>query len=117
MLKKIVFLIPVTTCMPPIASKRIVEIPPFSNPQFSRGNTGKLRVIFLHTNAAFDVQNRVQFAWAKTQWVHNFAHNFMLKFCSFQISSDGGQRGRTKVHTGRDAGSVFVWHFQKFTAF
>ena len=49
--------------------------------------------------------------------VHNFAHNFMLKFCSFQISSDGGQHGRTKVHTGRDAGSVFVWHFQKSTAF
>ena len=25
-----------------------------------------------------------------TQWVHNFAHNFMLQCCSFQISSDGG---------------------------
>ena len=45
--------------------------------------------------------------------VHNFAHNFILQCCSFQISSDGGQHGRTKVHTGRDAGSVFVWHFQK----
>ena len=43
--------------------------------------------------------------------VHNFAQNSMLKFCSFQIFSDGGQHGRTKVHTGRDAGSVFVWHF------
>ena len=25
-----------------------------------------------------------------TQSVHNFAHNFMLKCCSFQITSDGG---------------------------
>ena len=66
MLKKIVFLIPLTTCILPIASKRLFEIPPFSNPQFSGGNTGKLRVIFLHTNAALEVQNRVQFAWAKS---------------------------------------------------
>ena len=27
---------------------------------------GKMRVIFLHKNAALGVQNRVQFAWAKT---------------------------------------------------
>ena len=46
-----------------------------------------------------------------------FAHNFMLKFCSFQISSDGGQHEQTKVHTRRDAGSVFVWHVQQSTAF
>ena len=25
---------------------------------------------------------------------HDFSHNFMLKFCSLQISSDGGQHGR-----------------------
>ena len=28
---------------------------------------GKLSVIFLGTNAALEVQNRVQFAWAKTE--------------------------------------------------
>ena len=66
MLKKIVFLIPLTTCILPIASKRLFEIRPFSNPRFSGGNTAKLRVIFLHTNAALEVQNRVQFAWAKS---------------------------------------------------
>ena len=33
----------------------------------------------------------------------------MLIFCSFQMPSDGGQHGRTRVHTGRDGGSVFVW--------
>ena len=63
--KKIVFLIPLTTCILLIASKSILENPPFSNPKFSGGNTGKLRVIFLHTNDALEVQNRVQFAWPK----------------------------------------------------
>ena len=48
-----------------------------------------------------------------TQWVYNVAHNFMLKFSSFQMSSDGCQHGRTRVHTGRDAGSVFVWVMSK----
>ena len=66
MLKKIVFLIPLTTCILPIASKRLFVIPPFSNPQFSGGNMGKLRVIFLQTNAVLEVQCRVQFAWAKS---------------------------------------------------
>ena len=64
MLKRIVFVIPLTTCNLPMASKKVFEIRLFSNPQFSGGNTGKLRVIFLHTNAALGVQNRVQFAWA-----------------------------------------------------
>ena len=41
------------------------EIPPFCNSQFSGGNTRKLRVFFLNTNAALEVKNRVQFAWAK----------------------------------------------------
>ena len=44
--KKIVFLIPPTTCILPIASKRIFEILPFSNPEFSNGNMGRLGVIF-----------------------------------------------------------------------
>ena len=46
--------------------KKILEIPPFFNSQFSGGNTRKLRVFFLHTNAALEVKNRVQFAWAKS---------------------------------------------------
>ena len=45
--------------------KYIFEIPPFFNSQFSGGNTRKLRVFFLHTNATLEVKNRVQFAWAK----------------------------------------------------
>ena len=45
--------------------KKIFEIPPFFNSQFSGRNTRKLRVFFLHTNAALEVKNRVQFAWAK----------------------------------------------------
>ena len=69
--KKIVFLIPLTTCNLSIASKRIFEIRPFSNPQFSGGNTGKLRVFFMHTNAALGVQNRVQFTWAKQVGHHS----------------------------------------------
>ena len=46
--------------------KNIFEIPPFFNSQFSGANTRKLRVFFLHTNAALEVKNRVQFAWAKS---------------------------------------------------
>ena len=63
--KKMVFLIPLTTCNLRMASTKHFENLPFSNPQFSGGNTGKLHVIFLHTNGAFGVQNRVQFAWTK----------------------------------------------------
>ena len=63
--KKNGFFIPLTTCIPLIASKTIFETPPFFNSQFSGGNTRKLRVFFLHTNAALEVKNRVQFAWAK----------------------------------------------------
>ena len=64
-LTKIALLIPLTTCILPIASKRLFEVPLFPCPHFSVGNTGKLRVIFLHTNAALEVQIRVRFAWAK----------------------------------------------------
>ena len=45
--------------------KNIFEIPPFFNSQISGENTWKLRVFFLHTTAALQVKNRVQFVWAK----------------------------------------------------
>ena len=63
--KKYVFFIPLTTCIPLIAEKNIFDIPPFFNSQFSDKNARKLRAFFLHTNAALEVKNRVQFAWAK----------------------------------------------------
>ena len=66
MLKMFFFLIPLTTCILPVVSKRTFEIPPFLNPQFSGGNTGTLRVIFLHTNVALELQNWWQFVWPKT---------------------------------------------------
>ena len=45
--------------------KNVFEIPSFFDSQFSGGNTRKLRVFFLHTNAALELRNRVQFALAK----------------------------------------------------
>ena len=53
--------------LPLIAYRNVFEIPLSFNSQFSGGNTRKLRVFSLHTNAALEVKIRVQFAWAKRE--------------------------------------------------